>query len=165
MPPLITVKSATQDDHGVLTDLFHAIDLHYLGETAATREAVADHVARDVLPSGCEILIAERDGVAIGLITFAVLYPAPDLGGQLVMKDLFVVDAARGAGVGRIMLAHLARLAAERGCVRLDWTAETDNPRALAFYDRIGARRVTEKVYFRLDGELLKQMAAETPKR
>ena len=59
-----------------------------------------------------------------------------------------------------MMLAHLAALAVARGCVRLDWTAETDNPGALAFYDRIGAKRITEKVYFQLDGDALKQMAA-----
>jgi ribosomal protein S18 acetylase RimI-like enzyme len=58
------------------------------------------------------------------------------------------------------MLEYLARLAVSRGCVRLDWTAETSNPRALAFYDRLGARRVTEKIYFRVDGDMLQKWAA-----
>jgi ribosomal protein S18 acetylase RimI-like enzyme len=160
MSPSITLRPATENDHAQLTDLFHAIEVHYWGDAAPTREAVASHVLRTVLPSRCEILIAERGGAAVGLMTFAVLYPAPDLGGQLVMKDLFVVDAERGNGIGRIMLAHLAALAVARGCVRLDWSAETDNPGALAFYDRIGAQRLTEKVYFRLDGDALKEMAA-----
>jgi len=159
MPPPLTIRPATDSDHGLLVDLFHAIEVHYCGSAAPARDAVSAHVMHDILPSGCEILIAERDGAAVGLITFAVLYPAPGLGGQLVMKDLFVVDSARGQGLGRVMLAHLARLAVARGCVRLDWTAETDNPGALAFYDRVGAKRVTEKVYFRLDGAALKQMA------
>jgi GNAT superfamily N-acetyltransferase len=156
----ITIRPANGDDHECLTALFHAIEVHYWGDAAPARAAIAEHVARDVLPSGCEMLIAEREGIAVGLITFTVLYPAPNLGGQLMMKDLFVVDAARGDGVGRIMLEHLAWIAVKRGCVRLDWTAETDNPRALAFYDRLGAKRVTEKVYFRLDGDSLSEMAA-----
>jgi ribosomal protein S18 acetylase RimI-like enzyme len=56
-------------------------------------------------------------------------------------------------------MAFLARLALERGCGRFDWTAETDNPETLAFYDRLGARRVEEKVYYRFDGEALNALA------
>ena len=76
------------------------------------------------------------------------------------MKDLFTVAEARGRGVGKVLMRFLARLAVERGCVRLDWTAETDNAAALSFYDRLGARRVTEKVYYRFDGEALAAFAA-----
>jgi len=56
-------------------------------------------------------------------------------------------------------MRFLARLAVERGCVRFDWTAETDNPDALGFYDRLGARRVADKVYYRFDGEALQRLA------
>jgi hypothetical protein len=52
----------------------------------------------------------------------------------------------------------------ERGCTRFDWTAETGNSEALTFYDRLGARRVEEKVYFRFDGEALKALAAKKKK-
>jgi len=58
-------------------------------------------------------------------------------------------------------MRFLARLAVERDCVRLDWTAETDNGAALSFYDRLGARRVAEKVYFRFDGDALAAFAGE----
>ena len=87
---------------------------------------------------------------------------APSLGGQLFMKDLFVAPEARGRGAGQALMEFLARLALARGCVRFDWTAETSNPAALAFYDRLGARRIEEKVYFRFDGEALRALAART---
>ena len=93
-----------------------------------------------------------------------MLYPAPGPGGQLFMKDLFTLAGSRGQGVGRALMGFVARLAARRGCVRFDWTAETDNPEALAFYDRLGAGRVAEKVYYRFDGETLQQFAAATSK-
>jgi GNAT superfamily N-acetyltransferase len=78
------------------------------------------------------------------------------------MKDLFTHAAARGQGSGRALMGFLARLAVERGCVRFDWTAETDNPEALAFYGRLGARCVAEKVYYRFEGETLRQFAERT---
>jgi ribosomal protein S18 acetylase RimI-like enzyme len=154
-----TIRLANDGDAAALTHLIHAMMTHYWGADTPDRAAVAHHVTRDILPSGCEALLAERDGEAIAIATFAVLYPGPGLGGQLTMKDLFVVDEARGSGIGQALLRHLARLAVERGCLRLDWTAELDNPRALAFYDRLGARRVTEKVYYRVDGDALKAWA------
>jgi len=155
----LNIRLAGKDDAVALTELFHTMFAHYWGADAPSRPDVARHISCDVLPSGCEIVIAEREGQAIGLATFAVLYPGPGLGGQLTMKDLFVLDHARDAGVGRALLTHLARIAVERGCLRLDWTGETSNPRALAYYDALGATRVTEKVYFRVDGDALKDWA------
>jgi GNAT superfamily N-acetyltransferase len=122
---------------------------------------MARHVDAAVLaPGSCEIAVAEQDGRAVGLATFAVLYPAPGPGGQLFMKDLFALAEARGQGVGCALMAFLARLAMERGCLRFDWTAETDNPTALEFYDRLGASRVAEKVYYRFEGKALQHLAA-----
>jgi len=159
----VEVRIAGVADKEALVSLFHAIEVHYSRERAPTREAVARHVEGAILGCRtCEIAIAERDGRAVGLATFAVLYPAPDLGGHFHMKDLFAVAEARGQGVGQALMRFLARLAVERGCVRLDWTAETDNVAALSFYDRLGARRVAEKVYFRFDGEALQAFAARS---
>jgi len=156
----VDVRLATRADRDELVRLFHAIDVHYWGEAAPSREAMARHIDAAVLaPGSCEIAIAEQDGRAVGLATFAVLYPAPGPGGQLFMKDLFTLAAARGQGIGRALMGFLARLAVERGCVRFDWTAETDNPEALAFYGRLGARRVAEKVYYRFEGETLRRFA------
>jgi GNAT superfamily N-acetyltransferase len=157
----VEVRLATRADRDELVRLFHALDVHYWATAAPSRAAMARHVDEAVLaPGSCEIAIAEQDGRAVGLATFAVLYPAPGPGGQLFMKDLFALAEARGQGVGRALMRFLARLALHRGCVRFDWTAETDNPEALAFYDRLGAGRVAEKVYYRFDGEKLRQLAA-----
>ena len=156
----VEVRLATRADRDELVRLFHAIDVHYWGKAAPSQAAMARHVDEAVLAyRSCEIAIAEQDGHAVGLATFAVLYPAPGPGGQLFMKDLFALAAARGQGVGHALMGFLARLAVERGCVRFDWTAESDNADALAFYDRLGAGRVMEKVYYRFDGERLRQLA------
>lgn len=159
----LEINLAGQDDSDDLVRLFQAIETHYWLEEAPPPEATKRHVRENILgkDNGCEIALARIEGVAVALATFTVVYPAPGLTGQLYMKDLFTSDAARGQGVGEAMMRYLARLARERGCSRLDWTAETGNPRALAFYDRLGARRVEDKVYFRLDKESLAAFAAE----
>jgi GNAT superfamily N-acetyltransferase len=160
--PKLRTRLAEASDEAALAALFHAVDLHYWGAAAPSHEAMAEHVRRNVLAArSCEIAIAELDGKPVGLATFAVLFPAPGPAGQLYMKDLFALAEARGRGVGQALMAFLARLALERGCSRFDWTAETDNPEALAFYDRLGARRVAEKIYYRFEADALKELAGK----
>lgn len=157
----VTCRLATAADAAAVAELFWLCDRHYWGDAAPSRADQAALVRERVLaePGGSEILLAERDGTALGFASFALLYPAPQLGGQLFLKDLFVPEDGRGRGVGETLLRALAQIAVARGCRRLDWTTEDHNARALAFYDRLGARRVPEKVYFRFDGAALEDFA------
>jgi len=157
----MTCRLATAADAGALGALFHENARHYFGDKAPALEAMVAHVRDDVLAAhaNVEILLAEQGGKAIGFASFAVVHPAPDLTGQLFLKDLFVTETARGGGSGETLLRALAKIALERRCSRLDWTAEDYTPRALALYDRIGARRLPEKVYYRFDGDALRDFA------
>jgi GNAT superfamily N-acetyltransferase len=157
----IAFRFATPADRAILHRLFHEAEVHYEGHSAPSRERVAAHVDGDVIPAlaRCEILLAECDSDVAAMASFGQLYPAPNLGGQIQVKDIFVRDGFRGRGIGTAMLRRLAALALERRCSRVDWTAETTNPRAIAFYDRLGVPRVESKVYFRLDGDILKAFA------
>lgn len=156
----LSIRKAQASDLDAVAALFHAMDVHYWGADAPSLDRITDHVRDHVLvPNACDVVIAEMKGQPVGIATFAVLFPAPDLGGQLFMKDLFVVESARGSGVGRALMRHLAQEAIVRGCVRFDWTAEQSNPLALQFYTKLGAPNVPEKIYFRLSGETLQAMA------
>ena len=75
------------------------------------------------------------------------------------LEDLYVRDSARGRGVGRALLAALARVAIERGCPRLEWVALDWNAPAIGFYSAIGARRLDDWETFRLDGEAVRKLA------
>ena len=70
----------------------------------------------------------------------------------------------RGRDIGEHLMKWVARYAVEKNCVRFDWTAEQGNPGALRFYDRLGAQRVEEKVYFRFsEAHLLAFAASDGP--
>jgi ribosomal protein S18 acetylase RimI-like enzyme len=62
---------------------------------------------------------------------------------QVLMNDLFVVEAARGRGVGRALIDAAAASARERGAARLVWSTAPDNTTAQGLYDRTGAERST----------------------
>lgn len=79
----------------------------------------------------------------------------------LYLEDLFVVPEWRGRGVGRRLLAHLARIAVERGCGRLEWAVLDWNEPAIGFYRRLGARVMDEWRICRLTGPELARLAGD----
>jgi GNAT superfamily N-acetyltransferase len=78
----------------------------------------------------------------------------------IYLEDLFVRPEARGRGLGKRLLAWLARTALERGCARLDWAVLDWNEPSIGFYLGLGAQRLDEWTTFRLTGTPLAQLAA-----
>ncbi|HEU5171621.1 MAG TPA: GNAT family N-acetyltransferase [Gemmatimonadales bacterium] len=79
----------------------------------------------------------------------------------LYLEDLFVRPAYRGRGVGRRLLAYLARLALDRGCGRFEWWVLDWNAPAIAFYEKLGAKPMSDWTVYRLTGDALARLAAE----
>ncbi len=77
----------------------------------------------------------------------------------IYLEDLYVKPEFRGAGIGRALLVHLAKLARERGCGRLEWSVLDWNEPAIGFYRGIGASPVGGWTVYRLTGEALEELA------
>lgn len=77
------------------------------------------------------------------------------------LEDLYVTPGLRGRGVGRAMLAYLAKLAKERGCGRLEWSVLYWNEPAIKLYKSIGATPMDDWTVFRVTGEALDGLADE----
>lgn len=77
----------------------------------------------------------------------------------LYLEDLFVEPAYRSRGVGRRLLAHLARVAVERKCRRMEWSVLDWNEPAIRFYRSIGAVPMDDWTVYRLAGDALDRLA------
>ena len=157
----VDIRHATAADRDALAELFHDMDRHYWGDEAPSAEDWRRFLDAVVLPASksCEIVVAEEDGLLLGLATFAIVYPGSQLTGQLFLKEIFTRAEARSRGIGRQVMAYVAGQALTRGCARVDWVAE--DTRAMSFYGALGARTLEKRVYFRLDGEALTALAGE----
>ncbi|MEM1384035.1 MAG: GNAT family N-acetyltransferase [Pseudomonadota bacterium] len=154
---MIEIRRAIRDDAGALEDLLRQTDTHY-GNAVKSAEDY-ERVLADILGSGfMEAVIAWADGRPLGYAIYTFLQPTDDAGAQMFMKELFVGDAARGTGLGRALMRHLTEIALARGCLRLDWTTDADNPGAQRLYDRIGAKAMPGRVYYRVAGEEIRAM-------
>jgi GNAT superfamily N-acetyltransferase len=99
----------------------------------------------------------EPAGFALFSYTFSSFLGRPGM----FIEDLYVENAHRSRGVGKALLVHLAKLARERSCGRLEWAVLNWNERAMEFYQELGAEPMDEWTTFRLDGEALERLAAE----
>jgi GNAT superfamily N-acetyltransferase len=78
----------------------------------------------------------------------------------LYLEDLFVVPSWRGRGVGRLLLTHLAAIAVERRCGRMEWAVLDWNESAIGFYRRLGASLLDDWRICRLTGDALVRAAS-----
>ncbi len=107
-----------------------------------------------------EVVIGELDGVAQGFALFFHNFSTFEGQPGIYLEDLFVRPAARGSGLGKALLTHLAALAVERGCARLEWSVLDWNESAIGFYNKLGARPLDAWTGMRLDGPALQQLGA-----
>ena len=78
----------------------------------------------------------------------------------IYVEDLFVFPGFRGRGLGKQLLASLARTAVERGYGRLEWAVLNWNTPAIGFYESLGAVPMIEWTRYRLAGEPLVMLGA-----
>ncbi len=107
-----------------------------------------------------EVVIGEIDGEPQGFALFFHNFSTFEGRPGLYLEDLFVRPAARGSGLGKALLAHLAKLCTERDCARLEWSVLDWNAPSIGFYQSLGARMMDEWTVMRVDGDALAALAA-----
>ena len=107
-----------------------------------------------------EVVIGELDGTPQGFALFFHNFSTFEGRPGIYLEDLFVRPAARGSGLGKALLAHLAELCVTRDCARLEWSVLDWNAPAIGFYQSLGARLMDEWTVMRVDGDALTKLSA-----
>ena len=161
----VSVRPARPDDVPLLVRMIHDL-------AAYEREPDAVEVDEDMLTG---VLFAESpvafahvavpgDGTDVEVLGMAIHFlNFSTWTGRvgIYLEDVFVRPDQRGRGVGRALLAELARIALERGYARVDWSVLDWNEPALKVYRALGARAADDWTIHRVTGEALVQLAAK----
>jgi ribosomal protein S18 acetylase RimI-like enzyme len=149
---VIAVVKAQPADARAIADLMEELDRFYggtdfepTGERTTQVEAMlfGDHPVAEV--------ILAKDGVRmVGFAAYSFLWPAVGLTKSLYLKELYVSEADRRSGIGKLLMDQLMSIAANTGCSRVEWTADADNSLALGFYRGLGYPENEGKVLFRV---------------
>jgi GNAT superfamily N-acetyltransferase len=108
-----------------------------------------------------EVVIGEIDGAPQGFALFFHNFSTFEGKPGIYLEDLFVRPAARGSGLGKALLAHLAKLCKERDCARLEWWVLDWNTPSIGFYQSLGAKLMDEWTVMRVDGDALTALAGQ----
>ncbi len=106
-----------------------------------------------------EVLFVEHETKKVGFALFFHNYSTFRGQPGIFLEDLFIDPDSRGHGFGKLLLSHIARLAVERGCGRLEWSVLDWNQPAIDFYLKLGAKPMSDWTQFRIDGEDLKNLS------
>ena len=156
----VILRSATDADVPVILELIQGLaEYERLSDACVATEDRLRATLFGAAPKAEVILAEASDGAVVGFALFCGNYSTFLAQPGIWLEDLFVRPAYRGAGIGKALLAHLARLAVERDCGRVEWAVLDWNTPSIGFYESLGARSLSEWSTFRLTGDSLAALA------
>ena len=153
-------RFATPDDVPVILNLIKQLAEY---EKAADQVVATEELLHESLfeQRTAEVLLAEAGGRAVGFAVFFTSYSTWLARAGIFLEDLFVLPDERGKGYGKGLLVHLAQIAVERGCGRLEWNCLDWNQPSIDFYLSLGAEKMECWTTYRLEGDTLETLASE----
>ncbi len=97
------------------------------------------------------LLVASDRGKLVGYALYFYNYSSFVARPSLYLEDLYVLDEYRQRGIGFALFRRCVDIALAEGCGRMEWAVLTWNEKALSFYDKLGARRMSDWYVYRLD--------------
>jgi GNAT superfamily N-acetyltransferase len=157
----LTLRVATSDDVSLILEFIHGLAAFekLSDEVEATEAKLRSTLFPRSGHPAAECVFAFSGDSPAGFALFFKTYSTFLAKPGLYLEDLFVKPEFRGKGIGKALLLHVAKLANERDCGRMEWTVLDWNKPAIAFYERLGARRMKQWNICRLTGDELKRYA------
>jgi GNAT superfamily N-acetyltransferase len=158
---MLLIRPATVHDVALLQTMIrelaefeHQLDLVSIREETLARDGFGESAT-------FRALIAEWAGQAAGYALFFPCY-STWVGRGLFLEDLFVREAFRGHGIGKALLAAVARIAVDERCVVMRWEVLDWNQKAIDMYKALGAEFLDSWRSVLLTGDALKHLAEKT---
>ena len=113
-------------------------------------------------PSPCvEALLVEKNNEPVAFALYFETFSTFAGRRGIYLEDLYVRPEFRGKKLGTLLLAHLGKIAFDRGCARFEWTVLDWNTPAIEFYKKMGAEPMSEWTVQRVSGESLAKLASD----
>ena len=160
-PRNFEIRTARMEDVPIILQLIRDLATYERApnEVTATEEQLVE-VLFGPRPSA-EVMLAFEEDTAVGFAVFFHNFSTWLGRPGLYLEDLFVKPEVRGKGYGRALLVHLAKIARERGCGRMEWAVLDWNDPAIQFYRKLGAKPMDEWTVFRLTSDGIAKLAEQ----
>ncbi|MHA7155557.1 GNAT family N-acetyltransferase [Arthrobacter sp. TMN-50] len=156
----MTIRDARPDDVATILQLIHDLATYEKEPDAVRNTPEQLHQALFGASPSIFAHVAESDGAIQGFALWFLNYSTWEGVSGIYLEDLYVRPEARGEGHGKALLQNLARIAAERGYARVEWSVLNWNAPSISFYDSLGAFPQDGWTTYRLTGHALATIAA-----
>jgi len=160
---VIVVTRAVPENSEAMAALLEEMDRFYgatevdLGPLGLRIEQINDALFGE--PPAASALLGWDDARLVGFAAYSFLWPAIGMTRSLYLKELYVAQDCRRRRVGERLMQALFEVAEVHQCSRVEWTTDDDNAAARRFYDALGHRRLPSKLFYRVQGQELRQAA------
>lgn len=159
MHNLFEIRSATKNDVPVILSFIK--QLAEQGKLSKALVATEEILTKYLFGSRvyAEVILGclDQEPVSYAMFSyhFSTLFGRP----TLYLVDLFVMPEFRQQGIGQNLLAHLAKIAREQNCCRIEWSVLEWNSAAIRLYQKIGAKELSDWKMYRISGDSLSALA------
>lgn len=159
----VAFRKAEEKDTALLLKFIRALAdyEHMLDQVVADEELLHEWLFERKV---AEAFFAVEEDVEVGFALYFHNFSTFLGRGGIYLEDLFVLPEHRGKGYGKAILTHLAQVARERGCGRLEWACLDWNQPSIDFYRSLGAVPMDEWTIYRVSGDSLARLAGEDQK-
>lgn len=152
---------ADPSDADAIVELIDELDRFYGADVNELRAARLPQIQAALFssPPAAHGLLAWDDEHLVGLATYSLLWPAEGVTSSLFLKELYVAQSHRRQGIGKLLMQRVCQVAVDNRCTRVEWMTDESNDEAQRFYKELGVPKFTGKVFYRLQGAQLAQLA------
>ena len=157
----ITVRPATQADAALVHSMIVALAKSAPGKITLRSTPANFETALAGDNPAIRALIAMRADTPVGLVAFFTTFSTWYGATGVYVQDLYVADETRGLGIGRRLMAEVARWASAHGATHVRLSVDRDNVSAQAFYERTGMAYRDDEMIYMIDGDAFRRLGAD----
>jgi GNAT superfamily N-acetyltransferase len=149
----VSISPASPDDLQAMAALLAEMDRFYGSASADPPDERLRQINEALFadPPAAHALLAWDGAELVGFAAYSFLWPAIGLTRSLYLKELYVAARSQRQGVGKRLMEALFEVGAKHRCSRVEWTTDTDNVGAQAFYEMVGLPPHPTKIFYRVE--------------
>jgi ribosomal protein S18 acetylase RimI-like enzyme len=155
LPSDAIIRDATIDDAAAMQAMIAGLARETIGEAQQVLSVDAMRRYGFGDEKSFESVVAERDGAVVAAVVFYDEFSTWRGGKGVYILDIYVAAAERGGGLGRRLIAEIARRAEARGAGYVKLSVDEKNIRAIEFYETLGFQEHAHDRVFVLSGEAM----------
>ena len=162
---VVEIRPAAHSDIEAIALLMEDLDCFYGATDIEPPSKRVSQIAAALFrePRAAYALLACEGERLVGMAVYSFLWPAAGVTRSLYLKELYIAETVRGKGIGTLLMQRLCQVAVEHACSRVEWTTDKGNALGESFYERRGAPKNQDKIFYRLEGADIRRAFRHSP--